>query len=62
MSSTPRYSSTPSASPLNSRAVIAGGYIIWVNLLGQGGPLYVPAADIANTLPGNWTGTESTAG
>jgi SAM-dependent methyltransferase len=45
-----------------ARAVIAGGHIIWVNLLGQDGPLYVPAADIANALPGNWTSIESTAG
>jgi SAM-dependent methyltransferase len=44
------------------RALIAGGHIIWVNLLGQDGPLYVPAADIANALSGNWTGIESTAG
>jgi SAM-dependent methyltransferase len=45
-----------------ARAVIAGGHIIWVNLLGQDGPLYVPAADFANALPGNWTSIESTAG
>jgi SAM-dependent methyltransferase len=43
-----------------ARTVIAGGHIIWVNLLGQDGPLYVPATDIANALPGNWTGIEST--
>ncbi|MGV0737959.1 class I SAM-dependent methyltransferase [Mycobacterium syngnathidarum] len=45
-----------------ARTVITGGHIVWVNLLGQDGPLYVPASDIAEALPGNWTGMESTAG
>ncbi|NOQ62033.1 methyltransferase domain-containing protein [Mycolicibacterium fortuitum] len=45
-----------------ARAVNVGGQIIWVNLLGDDGPLYVSADDIAHALPGNWTGVESTAG
>jgi SAM-dependent methyltransferase len=44
------------------RVLKNNGYIVWINLLGQDGPLYVPADDIANALPGNWAGTESAAG
>ena len=38
------------------------GHIVWINLLGQDGPLFVPPTDIASALPGAWTGTESAAG
>lgn len=45
-----------------ARILKSSGHIVWINLLGKDGPLYVPANDIAGALPGNWTGMESTAG
>lgn len=45
-----------------ARVLKPNGHIAWINLLGQDSPLYVPASDIADALPGNWGGTESAAG
>jgi SAM-dependent methyltransferase len=45
-----------------ARVLTPDGVVVWVNLLGQDGPLYVGAADIAQVLPGDWGGAESTAG
>jgi SAM-dependent methyltransferase len=44
------------------RIVDAAGAVIWINLLGEDGPLYVPTADIAASLPGTWTTVDSQAG
>lgn len=45
-----------------ARVLTPHGAVIWVNLLGKDGPLYIPAAHIAHALPGEWHGVESTAG
>ena len=45
-----------------ARVLTREGVVVWVNLLGEDGPLYVPAEDIARALPGVWHGVESTAG
>ncbi|MGW3353406.1 class I SAM-dependent methyltransferase [Nonomuraea rubra] len=44
------------------RVVAADGVVVWINLLGRDGPLYVPTAEVAGALPGSRTGVESTAG
>jgi len=44
------------------RVLAHDGVVVWVNLLGQDGPLYVPTADIARAPPGEWDGVESAAG
>ncbi|MEV0201629.1 hypothetical protein [Nonomuraea sp. NPDC050691] len=36
--------------------------IVWINLLGADGLLYVPTEQILTALPGNWTALESRAG
>jgi hypothetical protein len=45
-----------------ARVLTPDGAVVWVNLLGQDGPLYIGAADTARALPGEWDGVESTAG
>jgi SAM-dependent methyltransferase len=45
-----------------ARVLTDDGAVLWINVLGRDGPLYVPAADIARALPGEWNGVESTAG
>ena len=45
-----------------ARVLTHDGVVVWVNLLGRDGPLYVPAGEIARVLPGEWGGVESTAG
>ena len=45
-----------------ARVLAHDGVVIWVNLLGQDGPLYVSTADIARVLPGEWDGVESSSG
>src|SRR6266516_6437551 len=45
-----------------ARVLTHDGVVVWVNVLGRDGPLYVPTAEIARALPGEWGGVESTAG
>ena len=45
-----------------ARVLTYDGAVVWANVLGRDGPLYVPAADIARALPGEWNGVESAAG
>lgn len=44
------------------RVLAPGGVVVWVNLLGADGPLYLPAEDVLAALPGTWSGVESSAG
>jgi hypothetical protein len=44
------------------RILTPAGAIVWINLLGEDGPLYVPNTDITTCLPGSWTTLESRAG
>jgi hypothetical protein len=39
-----------------------GGTIVWVNTLGDQTPIHLPAADVLEALPGEWTGVAARAG
>ncbi|WP_406433449.1 class I SAM-dependent methyltransferase [Streptomyces sp. NBC_01589] len=44
------------------RVLAPDGVLLWINQLGQDGPLYLPAEDVAAALPGRWTSVEAAAG
>ncbi|MEU7457527.1 hypothetical protein [Streptosporangium roseum] len=44
------------------RVLTPTGAVVWINLLGEDGPLYLPSTDIAACLGGSWTTVESRAG
>lgn len=44
------------------RALTRDGVLLWINQLGQDGPLYLPAQEVAAALPGRWEGVEAAAG
>ncbi|GAA1376295.1 hypothetical protein GCM10009612_74320 [Streptomyces beijiangensis] len=45
-----------------ARVLAPAGVLLWINQLGQDGPLYLPAEDVAAALPGRWTAVEAAAG
>ena len=45
-----------------ARVLAPGGVLLWINQLGEDGPLYLPAADVAAALPGGWRSVEAMAG
>lgn len=45
-----------------ARVLAPDGVLLWINQLGQDGPLYLPAEDVAAALPGHWMATEAEAG
>ncbi|WP_405883767.1 class I SAM-dependent methyltransferase [Streptomyces sp. NBC_01136] len=45
-----------------ARVLAPDGVLLWINQLGQDGPLYLPADDVAAALPGRWTAIEAEAG
>ena len=44
------------------RVLAPDGVIVWVNSSGPETPIHLPPDDVAEALPGRWTGVESTAG
>jgi SAM-dependent methyltransferase len=44
------------------RVLAPDGVVLWINLLGAEGPLFVPTQEIIDALPGAWQGCESKAG
>lgn len=44
------------------RVLTPGGTIVWVNTLGDQTPIHLPAADVADALPGSWVGVTANAG
>jgi predicted TPR repeat methyltransferase len=44
------------------RILAAGGAVVWVNTLGDQTPIHLPAHDVADALPGDWTGVTARAG
>jgi hypothetical protein len=36
--------------------------LLWINQLGEDGPLYLPTEDVAAALPGQWHAVEGRAG
>jgi SAM-dependent methyltransferase len=44
------------------RILAAGGSVVWVNTLGDQTPIHLPAHDVADALPGDWTGVTARAG
>jgi SAM-dependent methyltransferase len=38
------------------------GHVVWINTLGDQTPIHLPPADVAEALPGDWTGVASKAG
>jgi predicted TPR repeat methyltransferase len=49
--------------PVETARVLApGGVLLWINQLGEDGPLYLPAEDVAAALPGQWQAIEAQAG
>ncbi|WP_198358730.1 class I SAM-dependent methyltransferase [Streptomyces fildesensis] len=45
-----------------ARVLSPDGVLLWINQLGQDGPLYLQAGDVAAALPGDWRATQSEAG
>ncbi|MEU1151949.1 methyltransferase domain-containing protein [Streptomyces sp. NPDC005918] len=45
-----------------ARVLTPDGLLLWINQLGQDGPLYLPTEDVAAALPGQWTAIEAEAG
>ncbi|MFE2988486.1 class I SAM-dependent methyltransferase [Streptomyces sp. NPDC059262] len=45
-----------------ARVLAPDGVLLWINQLGQDGPLYLPTEDVAAALPGRWTAIEAEAG
>lgn len=49
--------------PVETARVLApDGVVLWINQLGEDGPLYLPAEDVAAALPGQWRAVEAHAG
>ncbi|MFF1354060.1 class I SAM-dependent DNA methyltransferase [Streptomyces sp. NPDC058297] len=44
------------------RVLAPGGVLLWINQLGEDGPLHLPATDVADALPGAWQAVEAPAG
>lgn len=44
------------------RVLRPNGTVLWVNTLGDQTPIHLPAADVLEALPGEWTGTTARAG
>lgn len=44
------------------RVLRADGVVVWVNTLGDQTPIHLPAADVLEALPGEWTGRTADAG
>ena len=44
------------------RVVRPGGTVLWINTLGDQTPIHLPAADVLEVLPGEWSGTTAHAG
>lgn len=45
-----------------ARVLRPGGTLLWVNTAGDLTPIYLPAEDVHEVLPGNWDGVASEAG
>ncbi|MCX4407048.1 MULTISPECIES: class I SAM-dependent methyltransferase [unclassified Streptomyces] len=45
-----------------ARVLAPDGVLLWINRLGEDGPLYLPADDVAAALPGQWHAVEAQAG
>jgi SAM-dependent methyltransferase len=45
-----------------ARVLAPDGVLLWINQLGEDGPLYLPAEDVAAALPGQWHAVEARAG
>ena len=45
-----------------ARVLAPDGVLLGINQLGEDGPLYLPAADVAAALPGRWRAVEAHAG
>ena len=43
------------------RVIAPHGALVWVNTAGDQTPIHLPAADVEDALPGEWTGVESEA-
>lgn len=44
------------------RVLAPNGVLLWINQLGEDGPLHLPAMDVADALPGDWQAVEANAG
>jgi len=44
------------------RVLGPGGVVVWVNSSGDQTPIHLPPEDVAEALPGTWTGLQSRAG
>lgn len=44
------------------RVLAPDGVLLWINQLGEAGPLHLPATDVADALPGDWQAVEANAG
>ncbi|MET7912502.1 methyltransferase domain-containing protein [Streptomyces avermitilis] len=45
-----------------ARVLAPDGVLLWINQLGQDGPLYLSSEDVTAALPGHWTAIEAEAG
>ncbi|MGW1409731.1 class I SAM-dependent methyltransferase [Streptomyces sp. NPDC002403] len=45
-----------------ARVLTPDGVLLWINQLGEDGPLHLPAADVVAALPGDWQAVEADAG
>ncbi|MFJ9683573.1 class I SAM-dependent DNA methyltransferase [Streptomyces sp. NPDC101194] len=45
-----------------ARVLAPGGVLLWINQLGEAGPLHLPAADVVTALPGTRQAVESNVG
>ncbi|AGS70158.1 class I SAM-dependent methyltransferase [Streptomyces collinus] len=48
--------------PETARVLAQDGVLLWINQLGEDGPLYLPATAVAAALPGEWHSVEADAG
>jgi SAM-dependent methyltransferase len=44
------------------RVLAPGGVVVWVNSSGERTPIHLPAAEVADVLPGEWDGVAARAG
>ena len=44
------------------RVLRPAGVVLWVNTLGDQTPIHLPAADVLEALPGEWSGATADAG
>ncbi|WP_329571864.1 class I SAM-dependent DNA methyltransferase [Streptomyces sp. NBC_01361] len=44
------------------RVLAPDGVLLWINQLGEDGPLHLPATVVADALPGDWQAVEADAG